>query len=386
MDFRFTDDQLSIQAIARDFAQKRIVPVAAELDEKGEFPLENIREMGQLGLMGIEVPTEYGGAGMDPIAYTLAMIEIASADAATATIMSVNNSLFCTGILKHGTEEQKQKYVRAIAQGEAIGAYALTEPQSGSDASAMHTRATKNANGDWVINGKKSWITSGMVARYIILFAITTPGIGAKGVSAFIIDTQLPGFHAGKSEPKLGIRASATCEIEFTDYVCPKENLLGQEGKGFAMGMSLLDAGRIGIASQAVGIARAAYEASVQWSRDRKAFGQPIGTFQMTQAKIADMKCKLDAAMLLTLRAAWAKGEAEKNGGRFGTEASMAKLTASEAAMWISHQAVQIHGGMGYSREMPLERYFRDAKITEIYEGTSEIQRIVIARAETGLR
>ncbi|PXV61826.1 Acyl-CoA dehydrogenase [Dyella jiangningensis] len=386
MDFRFTDDQLSIQAIARDFAQKRIVPVAAELDEKGEFPLDNIREMGQLGLMGIEVPTEYGGAGMDPIAYVLAMIEIASADAATATIMSVNNSLFCTGILKHGTEEQKQKYVRAIAQGEAIGAYALTEPQSGSDASAMHTRATRNANGDWVINGKKSWITSGMVARYIILFAITTPGIGAKGVSAFIIDTQLPGFHAGKSEPKLGIRASATCEIEFTDYVCPKENLLGEEGKGFAMGMSLLDAGRIGIASQAVGIARAAYDASVQWSRDRKAFGQPIGSFQMTQAKIADMKCKLDAAMLLTLRAAWTKGEAEKNGGRFGTEASIAKLTASEAAMWISHQAVQIHGGMGYSREMPLERYFRDAKITEIYEGTSEIQRIVIARAETGLR
>lgn len=386
MDFRFTDDQLSIQAIARDFAQKRIVPVAAELDEKGEFPLDNIREMGQLGLMGIEVPTEYGGAGMDPIAYVLAMIEIAAADAATATIMSVNNSLFCTGILKHGTEEQKQKFVRAIAQGEAIGAYALTEPQSGSDASAMHTRATRNANGDWVINGKKSWITSGMVARYIILFAITTPGIGAKGVSAFIIDTQLPGFHAGKSEPKLGIRASATCEIEFTDYVCPKENMLGEEGKGFAMGMSLLDAGRIGIASQAVGIARAAYDASVQWSRDRKAFGQPIGTFQMTQAKIADMKCKLDAAMLLTLRAAWTKGEVEKNGGRFGTEASMAKLTASEAAMWISHQAVQIHGGMGYSREMPLERYFRDAKITEIYEGTSEIQRIVIARAETGLR
>ncbi|MDE2279902.1 MAG: acyl-CoA dehydrogenase family protein, partial [Xanthomonadaceae bacterium] len=382
----FTEDQLSIQAIARDFAQKRIAPVAAELDEKGEFPLDNIREMGQLGLMGIEVPTEYGGAGMDPIAYALAMIEIAAADAATATIMSVNNSLFCNGILKHGTEEQKQKFVRAIAQGEAIGAYALTEPQSGSDASAMHTRATRNANGDWVINGKKSWITSGMVARYIILFAITTPGIGAKGVSAFIIDTQLPGFHAGKSEPKLGIRASATCEIEFTDYVCPKENLLGAEGKGFAMGMSLLDAGRIGIASQAVGIARAAYEAALQWSRDRKAFGHPIGTFQMTQAKIADMKCKLDAATLLTLRAAWAKGEADRNGGRYGTEASIAKLTASEAAMWITHQAVQIHGGMGYSREMPLERYFRDAKITEIYEGTSEIQRIVIARNETGLR
>ena len=386
MDFRFTEDQLSIQSIARDFAQKRIVPVAAELDAKGEFPLENIREMGQLGLMGIEVPHEYGGAGMDPIAYVLAMIEIAAADAATATIMSVNNSLFCNGILKHGNEEQKQKYVRAIATGEAIGAYARPEPQSGSDASAMHTRASKNANGDWVINGKKSWITSGPVARYIVLFAISTPGIGAKGVSAFIIDTQLPGFHAGKSEPKLGIRASATCEIEFTDYVLPKENLLGDEGKGFSIAMGVLDAGRIGIASQAVGIARAAYEATLQWSRDRKAFGVPIGTFQMTQSKIADMKCKLDAATLLTLRAAWTKGETEKNGGRFGTEAAVAKLTASEAAMWISHQAVQIHGGMGYSKEMPLERYFRDAKITEIYEGTSEIQRMVIARAETGLR
>ncbi|MHB1058370.1 MAG: acyl-CoA dehydrogenase family protein [Rhodanobacter sp.] len=386
MDFRFTEDQLSIQSIARDFAQKRIAPVAAELDAKGEFPLENIREMGQLGLMGIEVPEEYGGAGMDPIAYVLAMIEIAAADAATATVMSVNNSLFCNGILKHGSEQQKQTFVRAIAQGEAIGAYALTEPQSGSDASAMHTRATKNANGDWVINGKKSWITSGPVARYIVLFAISTPGIGAKGVSAFIIDTQLPGFHAGKTEPKLGIRASATCEIEFTDYVLPKENLLGEEGKGFSIAMGVLDAGRIGIASQAVGIARAAYEATLQWSRDRKAFGQPIGTFQMTQSKIADMKCKLDAATLLTLRAAWTKGETEKNGGRFGTEAAVAKLTASEAAMWISHQAVQIHGGMGYSKEMPLERYFRDAKITEIYEGTSEIQRMVIARAETGLR
>jgi alkylation response protein AidB-like acyl-CoA dehydrogenase len=386
MDFSFTEDQLSIQSIARDFAQKRIAPVAAELDAKGEFPLDNIREMGRLGLMGIEVPEEYGGAGMDSIAYSLAMMEIAAADAATSTIMSVNNSLFCNGILKHGSEEQKQLYVRAIATGEAIGAYALTEPQSGSDASAMHTRATKNADGNWVINGKKSWITSGPVARYIVLFAITTPGIGAKGVSAFIVDTQLPGFLAGKTEPKLGIRASATCEIEFTDYVLPKENLLGPEGKGFSIAMGVLDAGRIGIASQAVGIARAAYEATLQWSRDRKAFGQPIGTFQMTQSKIADMKCKLDAATLLTLRAAWAKGEAERNGGRFGTEAAVAKLTASEAAMWISHQAVQIHGGMGYSKEMPLERYFRDAKITEIYEGTSEIQRRVMARAETGLR
>jgi alkylation response protein AidB-like acyl-CoA dehydrogenase len=386
MDFHLTEEQLSIQSIAREFAQKRIVPVAAAMDASAEFPLENIREMGKLGLMSVEVPEQYGGAGMDSIAYVLAMIEIAAADAATATIMSVNNSLFCNAILQHGSEEQKQKYVRAIATGEAIGAYALTEPQSGSDASAMHTRATKNAHGDWVINGKKSWITSGPVARYIVLFAVSTPGIGAKGVSAFIIDTQLPGFHAGKKEPKLGIRASATCEIEFTDYVCPQADLLGVEGKGFSMAMGVLDAGRIGIASQSVGIARAAYEASLAWVRERKAFGRPIGSFQMTQSKVADMKCKLDAATLLTLRAAWARGEAEKTGGRFGTEAAVAKLVASEAAMWIAHQAVQIHGGMGYSKEMPLERYFRDAKITEIYEGTSEIQRMVIARAETGLR
>lgn len=386
MDFRYTDDQLSIQSIARDFAQKRIAPIAAELDARGEFPLDTIREMGQLGLMGIEVPEEYGGAGMDTIAYALAMIEVAAADCAHSTIMSVNNSLYCNGILKYGTEEQKQKYVRAIASGEAIGAYALTEPQSGSDASAMHTRATKNADGDYVINGKKSWITSGPVARYIVLFAITTPGIGAKGVSAFIIDTEREGFMAGKTEPKLGIRASATCEIEFNDYVCPASDLLGEEGKGFGIAMGVLDAGRIGIASQAVGLSRAAYEASVEWVRERKAFGHPIGSFQMIQAKIADMKCRLDAATLLVLRAAFAKTQADRNGGRFSTEASVAKLFASEAAMFVTHQAVQIHGGMGYSKEMPLERYFRDAKITEIYEGTSEIQRLVIARNETGVR
>jgi alkylation response protein AidB-like acyl-CoA dehydrogenase len=386
MDFRYTEDQLSIQSIARDFAQKRIAPVAAEFDKSGEFPLDNIREMGQLGLMGIEVPHEYGGAGMDPVAYALAMMEIAAADCAHSTIMSVNNSLYCNGILKYGTEEQKQKYVRAIASGDAIGAYALTEPQSGSDASAMHTRAAKTADGDYVINGKKSWITSGPVAKYIVLFAITTPGVGAKGVSAFIIDTSRDGFQAGKTEPKLGIRASATCEIEFSDYLCPASDMLGPEGKGFAIAMGVLDAGRIGIASQAVGLSRAAYEASIAWTRERKAFGHPIGSFQMIQAKIADMKCRLDAATLLTLRAAFAKGQTEKDGGRFSTEASVAKLFASEAAMWITHQAVQIHGGMGYSKEMPLERYFRDAKITEIYEGTSEIQRLVIARNETGVR
>ena len=387
MDFRYTDDQLAIQSVARDFASRRIAPVAAEFDQSGEFPLDNIREMGQLGLMGIEVPVAYGGAGMDPISYVLAMIEIAAADAAHSTIMSVNNSLFCNGILQYGTEAQKQKYVRAIATGAAVGAYALTEPQSGSDASNMHTRAVRSGDGShYVINGKKSWITSGPVAKYMVLFAITSPGKGAKGVSAFIIDTAGEGFHRGKTEPKLGIRASATCEIEFTDYHCSIDDRLGEEGKGFGIAMGVLDAGRIGIASQAIGIARAAYEAALAWSRERQAFGQAIGSFQMIQAKIADMKCRLDAATLLTLRAAFVKGEVVKNGGRFGTEASMAKLYASEAAMFIAHQALQIHGGMGYSKEMPLERYFRDAKITEIYEGTSEIQRMVIARNETGLR
>jgi alkylation response protein AidB-like acyl-CoA dehydrogenase len=371
VDFSFTEEQLMLQDVARRIAQEKIAPSAEHHDRTGEFPLDNIRLLGENGLMGIEVPTEYGGAGMDPVAYVLAMVEVAAADAAHSTIMSVNNSLFCNGILTHGTEQQKQTYVRAIAEGTAIGAFALTEPQSGSDATAMR-----------VINGKKSWITSGPVAKDIVLFAMSEPDKGARGITAFIIDTDKAGFGRGKTEPKLGIRASATCEIEFNDYVAQAEDVLGQEGEGFKIAMSVLDAGRIGIASQAIGIARAAYEATLEYVKERKAFGAAIGTFQMTQAKIADMKCKLDAALLLTLRAAWVKGQ----GKRFSTEAAVAKLTASEAAMWITHQAVQIHGGMGYSKEMPLERYFRDAKITEIYEGTSEIQRLVIARNETGLR
>ena len=387
MDFRLTEDQLSIQSIARDFAQKRIAPVAAEFDRTGEFPLENIREMGQLGLMGIEVPGEYGGAGMDSVSYALAMIEVAAADCAHSTIMSVNNTLYCNGLLKFATEEQKQKYVRPIASGQAIGAFALTEPQSGSDATAMRCRAVRQADGSFVVNGKKSWITSGPVARYILLFAMTDPDKHARGITAFLIDTTREGFHRGKTEPKLGIRASATCEIEFQDYRVPAEDVIGEEGHGFKIAMGVLDAGRIGIASQAVGLARAAYEATLAYARDRKAFGQSIGSFQMIQAKIADMKCRLDAAYWLTLRAAFAKQLSEQGeGGRFSTEAAVAKLTASEAAMWITHQAVQVHGGMGYSKELPLERYFRDAKITEIYEGTSEIQRLVIARNETGLR
>jgi len=387
VDFQFTEDQLMIQDVARRIAREKIAPTAAEFDRSGEFPLENIRLMGENGLMGIEVPHEYGGAGLDAVGYSLAMMEIAAADCAHSTIMSVNNTLYCNGLLKYGTEEQKQKFVTPIASGQAIGAYALTEPQSGSDAAGMRTRAVRSPDGShYVVNGKKSWITSGPVAKYFLLFAITDPDKGAKGITAFLVDGDEPGFHRGKTEPKLGIRASATCEIEFQDYKVPVANRVGEEGEGFRIAMGVLDAGRIGIASQAVGLARAAYEASVAYVRERKAFGQAIGSFQMIQQKIADMKCRLDAATLLTLRAAWAKQQAEGSGARFSTEASVAKLYASEAAMYITHEAVQIHGGMGYSKEMPLERYFRDAKITEIYEGTSEIQRLVIARNETGVR
>lgn len=387
MDFELTEEQQMIQTAARDFAQSQIVPVAAEFDASGEFPVATIAQMGELGLMGIEVPEEYGGAGLDPVSYALAMIEISAADASHGTIMSVNNTLYSHGILKYGNEEQKHTYVTPVASGQAIGAYALTEPQSGSDAANMRTRARLSGDGShYLITGKKSWITSGPVARYILLFAITNPEAGAKGISAFVIDTEQPGFHRGKTEPKLGIRASATCEIELEDYACPAANRLGEEGRGFGIAMGVLDAGRIGIAAQATGIARAAYEASVAYVRERHAFGRPIGEFQMIQSKIAEMKVRLEAARLLTLQAAWAKQRSRATGERYTLQASMAKLYASEAAMHITHQAVQIHGGMGYSKELPVERYFRDAKITEIYEGTSEIQRMVISRQETGLR
>ncbi len=387
MDFSLTEEQQMIQAAARDFARSQIAPVAAELDARGEFPSETIAQMGELGLMGIEVPEEYGGAGMDPLCYALALLEIAAADASHATIMSVNNTLYCHGIMKYGTEAQKQAFVTPIASGQAIGAYALTEPQSGSDASNMRTRAVLSDDGaHYVINGKKSWITSGPVAKYVMVFAMTDPEQGARGISAFLIDAEADGFLRGKTEPKLGIRASATCEIEFENYRCPAENRLGEEGQGFKIAMGVLDAGRIGIAAQATGIARAAYEASVEYARERQAFGRPIGGFQMIQAKIADMRTRLEAATQLTLSAAWHKQKSREGGGRYTLQASMAKLFASEAAMYVTHQALQIHGGMGYSKELPVERYFRDAKITEIYEGTSEIQRMVISRLETGLR
>jgi alkylation response protein AidB-like acyl-CoA dehydrogenase len=382
-----TDEHRQLQRLVRDFAQREIAPIAASLDESGEFPIDTIRRLGAMGLMGIEVADEYGGAGMDTLAYVLAMIEIAKADASHSTIVSVNNSLYCHALEHFGTEAQKQRYLMPVASGEKIAAYSLTEPMSGSDAGTMESRAVLSELGDhYMINGRKSWVTSAPVADFVLLFTMTDPALKQKGVSAFLIDTDRPGFIRGKTEPKLGIRASATSEIVFEDYRCPVENRLGAPGDGFKIAMTVLDAGRIGIAAQALGIAEAAYEAALSYARDRHAFGSPIGSFQMIQQKIADMKTRIEASRLLIYQACAAKERSKVTGERYTTEASMAKLFASETAAFVTDETLQIHGGMGYSKELPIERYYRDARITRIYEGTSEIQRMVIARHELGLR
>jgi alkylation response protein AidB-like acyl-CoA dehydrogenase len=383
--FPFTNEHEMIRQAARDFAQKEIAPVAAEFDESGDFPSKTIKKMGEMGFMGIEIPEEYGGAGMDTLAYVLALEEICKVDASHGTIMSVNNSLFCYALLKFASEELKQKYLMPVASGEAIGAYSLTEPMSGSDAGTMRSRAVLDGN-HYVLNGRKSWVTSAPVADYVLVFMMTNPQAKQRGISAFLTETNQAGFVRGKKEPKLGIRASATSEIVFEDYRLPVANRIGEEGEGFKIAMAVLDAGRIGIASQALGIAEASYKASLEYAKEREAFGQKIGQFQGIGFKLADMKTRIEAARLLVYNAAMAKEKSKKTGGRFTLEASMAKLFASETAMFCAHEAVQIHGGMGYSKELPVERYFRDAKITEIYEGTSEIQRLVISRLETELR
>src|SRR5690606_23837309 len=312
-----TEEHEMIRQAARDFAQNSIAPIAAEHDETGKFPLETVREMGRLGFMGIEIPEEYGGAGMDTIAYVLAMEEISKVDASHGTIMSVNNSLVCHGLLKYGTEEQRQKYLVPVASGEKIGAYSLTEPMSGSDAGTMRSRAVLSDDGShYVINGRKSWVTSAPVADIIILFTMTAPEKAHRGVTAFIIETDKPGFERGKTEPKLGIRASATSEITFDNFRCPVENRLGAEGDGFKIAMAVLDAGRIGIAAQALGIAEAALEASISYSKEREAFGQKIGEFQMIQQKLADMKTRVEASRLLIYQAALAKTKARESGER----------------------------------------------------------------------
>jgi alkylation response protein AidB-like acyl-CoA dehydrogenase len=382
---QLSEEHEMIRQTTRDFAQNEIAPIAAEFDESGQFPIGTIRKMGELGLMGIEIPEQYGGAEMDCLSYVLALEEISKADAAHGTIMSVNNSLFCYGILRFGSEEQKRKFLVPVASGKSVGAYSLTEPMSGSDAGTMRSRAVRE--GDvYVLNGRKSWVSSAPYADYFVVFMMTDPEKRHSGITAFLVEKDRPGFSRGKTEPKLGIRASATSEILFEDCRCPVENRLGEEGQGFKIAMTVLDAGRIGIASQALGIAEAAYEASLEYARQREAFGQPIGAFQGIAFMLADMKMRIEASRLLIYQAALAKEEAKKTGKRFTLQASMAKLHASETAMFCAHAAVQIHGGMGYSKELPIERYFRDAKITEIYEGTSEIQRLVISRLELGIR
>jgi alkylation response protein AidB-like acyl-CoA dehydrogenase len=383
--FSLTDEHKMIRDTARDFAQNEIAPIAPKFDESGDFPSETIKKMGGMGFMGIEAPEAFGGAGMDTLSYVLALEEICKVDAAHGVIMSVNNSLYSYGLIKFGTQVQKEKFLKPIASGRVIGAYSLTEPMSGSDAGTMKSRATKD--GDfYILNGRKSWVTSGPVAGFVVIFMVTSPEKKQKGISAFVVDATTPGFIRGKKEPKLGIRASATSELIFENCRIPADNMIGAEGDGFKIAMTVLDAGRIGIAAQALGIAEASYEASREYASEREAFGQPIGAFQGTGFKIADMKTRIEASRLLIYNAALAKERAKTTGERFSLEASMAKLFASETAMFCAHHAVQIHGGMGYSKELPVERYFRDAKITEIYEGTSEIQRMVISRSEMGLK
>ena len=383
--FPFTEEHEMIRQTAREFAENEIAPIAAEFDESGEFPYDTIMKMGEMGFMGIEVSEQYGGVGMDTLSYVLALEEISKVDASHGIIMSVNNSLYCYGIQKFGTEEQKQKFLRPVASGKSVGAYSLTEPMAGSDAGSLRCQAVRDGD-HYTLNGRKSWVTSGPVADYFVVFTMTEPEKKQKGITAFLVSKDLPGFTVGKKEPKLGIRASATSEILFEDCQVPVENRLGEEGQGFKIAMSVLDVGRIGVATQALGISGAAYQASLAYAQEREAFNRKIGEFQGISFKLADMKTRLEASRLLVYNAALAKERSKTTGERFSLEASMAKLFSSETSMFISHAAIQIHGGSGYSRELPVERYFRDAKITEIYEGTSEIQRLVIARMETGLR
>jgi alkylation response protein AidB-like acyl-CoA dehydrogenase len=376
MNFDLTDEQKMIQEMARKFAEREIKPVAAELDRTHAHPAEICAKMGELGLMGVTVPEEYGGAGMDYVSYALAMIEISKACASCGVIMSVCNSLYNFPVYAYGTEEQKQKYLRPVASGEVLGCYGLTEAGAGSDPAKMLTVAVKDGDA-WVVNGTKRFITNGNVARYCVLAAITDRSAGYKGISTFIVDFEnTPGFRVGKVEEKLGINASGTAELVFEDARLPADSLLGKPGEGFRQMLTTLDGGRIGIASQAMGIGRAALEHSIEYSKTREQFNQPISSFQAIQWKLADMATQLDAAELLILRAAWL----EDNKKPYEKESAMAKLLASDTAMWATIEGVQIFGGYGYCKEYPMERFMRDAKITQIYEGTNEIMRLVIAR------
>jgi len=376
MNFDFTEEQLMIQESARDFAQNEIAPTSIDRDIKAEFPADIIKKMGELGFLGMMVSPDNGGAGMDTISYVLAMIEISKVDASVGVIMSVNNSLVCWGLEEYGSDFIKQKYLVPLAKGEKLGSFALSEPEAGSDATQQHTMADRD--GDFfLLNGMKNWITNGTTADFHIVMATTDKAKGHKGISTFVVEKGTPGFGHGKKEDKLGIRSSDTCSLTFENCKVPKENIVWEEGKGFNFAMNTLNGGRIGIAAQALGIAEASLEAAVKYSKERKAFGKEIANLQAIQFKLADMAMKLDAAKLLTFKAAAMKDAGKK----YYAEAAMAKLYASKIAVECALEAIQVHGGYGYVREYLVERYLRDAKITEIYEGTSEIQRIVIARS-----
>jgi butyryl-CoA dehydrogenase len=374
MDFQLTDEQRQVRDMCRDFAARELAPNARRWDEHHEFPREAVKKLGELGLMGIAVPAELGGAGMDNVSYALAMEEISRGCAGTGVIMSVSNSLYCDPVMKYGTEEQKKEFLAPFTRGEKLGAYALTEPQSGSDAAETKTVAV--ARGDeYVLDGSKNFITNGPQADCILVFAMTDKAKRHKGISAFLVPTSTPGFSRGKPDDKVGIRASGSCPLFFEGCAIPKRYRLGGEGDGFKIAMGTLDGGRIGIAAQALGIARAGYELALAYAKERKAFGQPISQFQAIQFMLADMATELDAARLLVWRAAWLKDK----GVRHSTESAMAKLYASEMCERVTSKGIQIHGGYGYVKEYDAERHWRDSRITQIYEGTSEIQRLVIS-------
>ena len=375
INFKLTEEQLAVQEAARDFAQSELLPEVIERDTEARFPKEQIQKMGALGLMGMMVDPAYGGGGMDTISYVIAMEELSKIDASASVCMSVNNSLVCWGLEKYGSEEQKQTYLTKLATGAQLGAFCLSEPEAGSDATSQQTTAT--LQGDYyLLNGTKNWITNGSSASIYLVIAQTDASKGHKGISVFIVEKGWDGFVVGKKEDKLGIRGSDTHSLMFTDVKVPAQNRIGAEGFGFTFAMETLNGGRIGIAAQALGIASGAYELALAYSKERKAFGKPISQHQAIQFKLADMATQIEAARLIVYKAAWLKDEGED----YAQASAMAKLYASEVAMSVTVEAVQVHGGYGYVKEYHVERLMRDAKITQIYEGTSEIQRIVISR------
>lgn len=376
MDFELTEEQQMVRDMARRFAETEIKLKAAELDEKHEHPAAIVKQLAELKMLGIAVPEEYGGGGMDNVSYSLGLIEVSKACASTGVIMSVNNSLYCFPVMAYGTDEQKKRYLTPCASGDFLGCYGLTEANAGSDPKGMRTMAVRDGD-EWVLNGEKKFITNGNVSRYTVLAAITDRDAGYKGITSFVIDLEnTPGFKVGRVEDKLGILASGTAELVFEDARVPGEALLGQEGEGFKQMLTTLDGGRIGIASQAVGIGRAVLEESLEYAKTREQFGKSITSFQAIQWKLADMATEMDAAELLTLRAAWL----EDHNKPYEKAAAMAKMYASDVTMQAAIEGVQILGGYGYCKEYPMERHMRDAKICQIYEGTNEIMRLVIAR------